>query len=121
MATDFGILGRDIIHIDYLPKQTINGDYYIALLDRFNNILKKKRSHLAKKEMLFHQDNTWVHTCPAPMAKFNKFCYELLPPPAYLPDLAPCYHFLFPNLEKMVRRKEIHHQRVAHRQNRSLF
>ena len=48
---------RSIIDIDYLTsKQTINGDYY-ALLDRFNNILKKKRPHLAKKKVLFHQDN----------------------------------------------------------------
>jgi len=38
MATVFWD-ARDIIHIDYFPlKQTINGDYYAALLDRFNNI-----------------------------------------------------------------------------------
>ncbi|KAG5347133.1 SETMR methyltransferase, partial [Acromyrmex charruanus] len=67
--------------------QTINGDYYAALLDRFNNILKKKRPHLAKKKVLFHQDNARVHTCSAPMAKFNEFRYELLPHPAYSPDL----------------------------------
>ncbi|KAG5338751.1 SETMR methyltransferase, partial [Acromyrmex charruanus] len=30
--------------------QTINGDYYSALLDHFNNILKKKLPHLAKKK-----------------------------------------------------------------------
>jgi len=91
---------RDIIHIDYFPsKQMINGDYY-ALLDRFNNILKKIRLHLAKKKMLFHQDNAWVHTCPAPMAKFNEFRYELFPHPAYSPDLDPCDYFLFPNLKK---------------------
>ena len=59
MATVFwDALG--IIHIDYLPlKQTISGDYYAALLDRFNNILKKKRPHLAKKKVLFHQDNDY--------------------------------------------------------------
>ncbi|KAG5328298.1 SETMR methyltransferase, partial [Acromyrmex charruanus] len=45
------------------------GDYYAALLDHFNNILKKKCSHLAKKKVLFHQDNARIHTCPAPMAK----------------------------------------------------
>ena len=91
---------RGIIHIDYLPsKQTINGDY-IALLDRFNNILKKKRPHLAKKKVLFHQDNARVHTCPAPMAKLNEFRYELLPHSAYSPDLAPSDYFLFPNLKK---------------------
>jgi len=71
----------------------INGDYYVALLDHFNNILKKKRLHLAKKKVLFHQDNARVHTCPAPMAKFN----ELFPHPAYS---TPCDYFLFPNLKK---------------------
>ncbi|KAG5335599.1 SETMR methyltransferase, partial [Acromyrmex charruanus] len=59
-----------------------------------------KRPHLAKKKVLFHQDNAWVHTCPAPMAKFNEFRYELLPHPTYSPDLAPCDYFLFPNLKK---------------------
>jgi len=99
MATVFWD-ARDIIHIDYLPsKQTINGDYYVALLDRFN-ILKKKRPHLTKKKMLFHQDNARVHTCPAPMAKFNEFRYELLPHPAYSSDSAPCDYFLFSNLKK---------------------
>jgi len=29
--------------------------------------------------VLFHQDNAQVHTCPAPIAKFNEFSYELLP------------------------------------------
>ncbi|KAG5314932.1 SETMR methyltransferase, partial [Acromyrmex insinuator] len=78
----------------------INGDYYAALLDCFNNILKKKRSYLAKKKVLFHQDSARVHTCPAPMAKFNEFRYELLPHPAHSPDLVSCDYFLFSNLKK---------------------
>jgi len=42
---------RGIIHIDYFPsKQMINGDYYVALLDHFNNILKKKTSSFGKEE-----------------------------------------------------------------------
>jgi len=58
------------------------------LLDRFNNILKKKRFHLAKKKVLLHQDNTG----PAPIAKFNEFCYELLSYPAYSPSATiSCY------------------------------
>ncbi|KAG5339007.1 SETMR methyltransferase, partial [Acromyrmex charruanus] len=40
-------------------------------------------------------DETWIHY--APMAKFNEFRYELLPHPAYSPDLD---YFLFPNLKK---------------------
>ncbi|KAG5341399.1 SETMR methyltransferase, partial [Acromyrmex heyeri] len=53
-----------------------------------------------RRKMLFHQDNARVHTCPASMAIFNEFRYELLPHPAYSPDLAPCDYFLFPNLKK---------------------
>jgi len=61
MATVFWD-ARGIIHINYLSsKQTINGDY-AALLDRFN-ILKKKRPHLMKKKILFHQD-TGSHRWP---------------------------------------------------------
>jgi len=103
MATVFWD-ARGIIHIDYLlSKQTINGDY--AALDYFNNILKKKHSHLAKKKVLFHQNNARVHTCPASMAKFNKFRYELLPHPVYSPDLAFYNYFLYPNLKKWFRGK----------------
>ncbi|XP_012062218.1 PREDICTED: histone-lysine N-methyltransferase SETMAR-like [Atta cephalotes] len=89
MATVFWD-ARGIIHIDYLSlKQTINGDY--AALDRFSNILKKKTS-LFNKEVLF-QNNAWVHTCPAPFAKFNEFRYELLLHLVYSPDLAPYFCF----------------------------
>ncbi|KYN39192.1 hypothetical protein ALC56_06618, partial [Trachymyrmex septentrionalis] len=32
---------------------------------------KKKRLHLAKKKVLFHQDNAQIHMCPAPMKRFT--------------------------------------------------
>ena len=63
MATVFWD-ARGVIHIDYLQKgRTINGEYYTNLLDRFNEDLKKKRPHLAKKKVILHQDNARVHTC----------------------------------------------------------
>jgi len=97
-----------IIHSDYFPsKQTINGDYYATLLDHFNNILKKKHPHLAKKKVLFHQDNARAHTCPAPMAKFNEFRYELLP--SIFARFNPLRLFPVSKSEEMIRRKESHH------------
>ncbi|KYM93284.1 hypothetical protein ALC53_00220, partial [Atta colombica] len=50
----------------------------------------KKLSARWVSRLLTVNHNAWVHTCPAPMIKFNEF-------------------------EEMVRRKEIHHQRAAHR------
>lgn len=100
MATVFWDV-RGVIHIDYLEKgKTITGEYYAELLERFDTDLKNKRPHLAKKKVLLHQDNARVHTCVVSMAKIHKLGYELLPHPAYSPDLAPCDYFLFPNLKK---------------------
>ena len=43
---------------------------------------------------------TRVHTCKVAMAAVEQNWYELIPHPAYLPDLAPSDFFLFPNLKK---------------------
>jgi len=47
----------NIILINYLEKgRTINGEYYAALLNQLNDIIKAKHLHLAKKKMLFHDN-----------------------------------------------------------------
>ena len=98
---------RGVIHINYLQKgRTINGEYYTNLLDRFNEDLKTKRPHLAKKKVLFHQDNARVHTCVVSMSKFHELRYELLSHPAYSPD--PSDYFLFLNLKKWLGGKRFH-------------
>ena len=38
-----------------------NGEYYANLLQRLGNEIKEKRPHLAKKKVLFHQDNASSH------------------------------------------------------------
>ena len=107
-----------IIHIDYLPsKQPINGDYCVVL-DCFN-ILKKKHLHLAKKKVLFHQDNARVHMCPASTNSTNSATN--CSPSNIFVRFSPLQLFPVSKSEEMVRRKEIHHQRAAHRRNKGLF
>ena len=43
-----------------------------------------------------------VHTCKIAMNAVERNGYELIPHPAYSPDLAPSDYFLFPNLKKDV-------------------
>ena len=62
--------------------------------------IKEKRPHLAKKKMLFHQDNAPVYTSIIAMAKISELKFELLPHAPYSPDLALSDYFLFPNLKK---------------------
>ncbi|KAM8707598.1 hypothetical protein ACLKA7_014689 [Drosophila subpalustris] len=96
-----------IIFIDYLQKgQTINSDYYMALLERLKDEIAKKRPHMAKKKVLFHQDNAPCHKSMKTMAKLNELGFELLPHPPYSPDLAPSDYWLFADLKKMLRGDE---------------
>ena len=74
----------------------ITGAHYVALLDPLDVALKKKRPRLAHKKVLFHQDNAPSYKCAVAMAKLFQLGYELIPHPAYSPDLAPCDFFLFP-------------------------
>ena len=79
-----------VIHIDYLQKRrTINGEYYTNLLERFKKDLKKKRAHLAKKKVLFHQDNARVHSFVVSMAKFLELRYEFSPSSAVVSGFSP--------------------------------
>ena len=50
--------------IDYLQKgKAINIYYYMALLDRLSAEIRKKRPHMQKKKVLFHQDNFTKKLC----------------------------------------------------------
>ena len=92
---------RGIILINYLEiGKTINGEYYADLLQSLKAEIKTKRPHLAKKKILFHQDNASIHTCAVAMAKLHELRFELIPHPPYSPDLAPSDFFLFPSLKK---------------------
>ena len=100
MASVFSDM-HGILLIDFLPKgQMINSDYYIALLDRLEDAIKKKRPHMAKKKPLFQQDNAPVHKSMKTMVKLNDLRFELLPHTPYSPDLAPSDFYLFTDLEK---------------------
>ena len=79
-----------ILLINILPKsQTINSDCYIALLDRLEDAIKKKRPHMAKKKPLFQQDNAPVHRSMKTIVKLNDLRFESLPHPLYSPHVAP--------------------------------
>ena len=94
-----------IIYIDYLEKEKyINSDCCIELLVRLKDEIAKKRPHMKKKKIIFHQDAP-CHKSMKTMAKLSELGYELLPHPPYSPDLAPSYYWLFANLKKMLQGK----------------
>ena len=87
-----------IIFIDYFQKgKTINGEYYANLSQRLSEKINKKWPHLAKKKVLFYQDNAPVHTSVITTAKINELKLKLLSRTAYSSDLALSQHFAFLN------------------------
>ena len=61
-------------------------------------MIREKRRGKLSKVILLQQDNARVHTCKIAVDERNG--YELIPHPAYSPDLVPSDYFLFPNLKK---------------------
>ena len=64
-------------------------------MERLKTEIAKKRPHMAKKKILFHQDNAPCHKSIKTMAKLHELNFELLPHPPYSPDLAPSDYWLF--------------------------
>ena len=92
--------------------------YYVGLFtqEKYNNwsvlcklvrpvrtAIREKRRGKLPKGVLLQQDNARVHTCKVAMDAVKRNGYELIPHPAYSPDLAPSDFFLFPNLKKDIR------------------
>ena len=103
MATVFWD-AKGVIMLDFLPKRsTITGVYYANLLDQLRTAIREKRRGKLSKGVLLQQGNARVHTCKVAMDAVERNGYELIPHPAYSPDLAPSDFFLFPNLEKDIR------------------
>lgn len=89
-----------ILLIDYLPpKETINSDYYVNLLDKLDEAIKQKRPRKSDTKIIFHQDNAPCHTSAKTMAKLHQLGYKVLPHPPYSPDIAPSDYYLFSDLK----------------------
>ena len=96
---------KSVIMLDILPKRsTITGVNLANLLDQLRTAIREKRRGKLSKGVLLQQDNARVHTCKVAMDAVERNGYELIPHPAYSPDLAPSDFFLFPNLKKDIRR-----------------
>ena len=91
---------KGVIMLDFLPKRsTITGVYYANLLDQLRTAIREKRRGKLSKGVLL--DNARIHTCKVAMDAVERNGYELIPHPAYSPDLAPSDFFLFQNFKRI--------------------
>ena len=94
-----------VVHFEFLPQgQTVNRQYYEAVLKRLREKIRKKRPQLWRDNSWFlHHDNAPAHSA----LSIREFCAKnrltVLPQPPYSPDLAPCDFFLFPKLKSVLK------------------
>ncbi len=99
-----------VLLAEFLPQgETIDADFYCAVLSRLKERIRRKRPGLWERDQdgdrtfWLHQDNATPHTTMPTLAFFGESGINLVPHPPYSPDLAPCDFALFPHLKKQLR------------------
>ena len=87
-----------VVLVDFLEgKKTVTGAYYLEVLRKLRAKLAEKHLEKLHCGILFHHDNTPVHSSQIVRDILRKFQWELLPHPSYSPDLAPSDFFYSQN------------------------
>ena len=92
------------------PNETITTERYQQQLERLNDNLMQKRSSIAsnrRKVILLH-DNARSHVAIAVKQTLIDLEWEVLPHPAYSPDLAPSDYHLFRSMQHALEDTHFH-------------
>jgi histone-lysine N-methyltransferase SETMAR len=86
----------------------INAEVYSQQLEKMYTVLLEKDLPLVnRKRVLLRQDNARPHTAKKTLQKIEELeGIELLPHPAFSPDLEPSYYYLFRSMSQFLRGKK---------------
>lgn len=92
---------RGVVHSEFLPEgQTINKQYYLGVMRRLRENVRRKRPDLWKNNSwILHHDNAPSHTSILVrefLAKNSTYVIDQAP---YSPDMAPCDFFFIPQTQ----------------------
>ncbi|GFO05658.1 transposase [Plakobranchus ocellatus] len=83
-----------VVHKEFLEqRQTVNSERYISTLQALKLRLRRVR---CDKDSILQHDNARPHTSRQTQDALRQLDLTTLPHPAYSPDLAPSYYYLFP-------------------------
>lgn len=90
-----------VVHHEYAPHgQTITKEYYLEVLRRLRDAVRRKRPNLwATKTWHLHHDNAPAHSAHLIQSFLAKNNTPLVRQAPYSPDMAPCDFWLFPKLK----------------------
>ena len=89
-----------VVHKEFVPPgQTVNGPFYIAVLGRLRDAVRRKRPEKWPNSWILHHDNAPTHSSFVVRQYLAKHNIPTLQHPPYSPDLAPNDFWLFPRLK----------------------
>lgn len=97
-----------MVHFEFVQR-TVNRFVYCQILGRLREAVRKRRlsmwasSEDRQHQLYLHQDNAPAHNALMTQARLMETGIDLLPHPAYSPDMAPSDYFLFPRLKRELR------------------
>nr|CAH7734624.1 unnamed protein product [Callosobruchus chinensis] len=96
---------RGVIMVEWVPQgQTVNQKYYIEVLEKLRERVRKKRPDMWKNNSwILHQDNAPAHNALSVKQFLEKKSIPVLEHPPYSPDLAPCDFYLFPKIKSSLK------------------
>lgn len=95
-----------VIHFELTENnQVVDADLYCEQLDRmYDKLITKYPAFTNLKRALLQQDNARPHTAKKTLEKIKELdAFELMPHPAYSPDLAPSDYHLFRSMAHFLR------------------
>ena len=96
---------KGIVMIEWVPQgQTVNQKYYIEVLTKLRERMRKKRPDLWNNHSwILHQDNAPAHNALSVKQFLAEKRITVLEHPPYSPDLAPCDFYLFPKVKSALK------------------
>lgn len=102
---------RGVLLTKFLPSgATINGEYYLSLLEELVEVIRRKRPGLLRSGVIFLQDNATPHKGRNVIEFLSRKRWNVLPHSPYSPDLAPSDFFLFKMLKNFLRGRNFEDQ-----------
>jgi len=95
---------QDIVMAKWVPSgQTVNQQYYIEVMTKLREQVRRKRLELWRNGWFLHQDNAPAHNAMSVKQFLANKNITVLEHPPYSPDLAPCNFCLFPKIKSVPR------------------
>ena len=102
---------QGVIHYKFIPHgQTVNKEFYIPILKRLREAVRRKRPQLwTNQSWVLNHDNAPAQSSFLVRNFLAKNETTIVPQPPYSPDFAPADFFLFPKLEVYLERMPFRH------------